>query len=595
MRFSRTVLAVESCRKGSLMRQLRVIAFAVFALAGCAGPAALPLAQPPGSSQIPPGMLAQLVDEASAPVRFDVALPLRNQGDLNALFERVSDPDSQSFRHFISRAAFLERFAPTAADRVAVARELQAYGFRVQVMDQAVKAAGTLAQAERYFRAPIRLHSYDNGPAYAADRELTLSPLLASKHAVIIGLAGIPPMRTFSKFGTNLRLTPDSRSGSYGPYFAADLRQAYQYPSYQEAAGHGVRIGIVIDSPVLASDIDTYFKSERLHAPSVTEHPVDGGGRIGPDTGEATLDVEQSLGTAPGASAAVFNVPSLSITDIYDAYSAVVAEGTIDIVNSSWGECELVFDSSSGISALKTFDNLFYEGLTAGTTFVAASGDSAAYSCGLNDNEQGVSWPAVSPYVLGVGGTNLTTTYAKGSYDSAYRHEDEFAEPLGGGAFWGSGGGYSQLYLRPSYQNGFVSDKGRGVPDMAGEMGGEGFSSDGSHCQALKCNVDDSSDWLRLQGKWTQAIGTSASSPDTVGLLAVTAQIIKSRLGFVNGELYKAATKRGVYFHSGIKGDNGFETTRGLWDPVLGVGTPIGYRIAGAKSPAGTPRSASNP
>jgi subtilase family serine protease len=576
------------------MKYLSAIALSTIALGGCAGSTALPISQP-GSSQIGPGMLTELVDQAAAPVRFDVALPLRNQGDLNALFERISDPDSQSFRHFISRAAFIERFAPAAADRVAVARELQAYGFRVQVVDQAVKAAGTPAQVERYFRAPIRARTYDNGIAYAPERALMLSPLLASKHATIVGLAGIPPMHTFSIFRTDLRLTPHNHSGAYGPYFAADLRQAYQYPSYQDATGQGVKIGIVIDSPVLASDIDSYFKADGLHAPKVIEHPVDGGGGIGADTGESTLDVEQSLGTAPEASATVFDIPSLSLTAIYDAYSAVVAEGTIDVVNSSWGECELVFDSSSGVGALNAFDGLFTEGLSEGTTFVAASGDDAAYGCGPNDNEQGVNWPAVSPYVLAVGGTNLTTTYAKGSYNSAYVREDEFAEPQGGGAYWGSAGGYSQLYPRPSYQNGFVSTNTRGVPDMAGEMGGEGFSSGGSYCQAVKCNKNDSSDWVRLHGKWTQEIGTSASSPDTVGLLAIRVQIVGSPLGFVNSELYKFATKRGVYFHSRIKGYNGFRTTTGLWDPVLGVGTPIGYHLDGAKAPAGTRGSPSNP
>jgi hypothetical protein len=150
------------------------------------------------------------------------------------------------------------------------------------------------------------------------------------------------------------------------------------------------------------------------------------------------------------------------------------------------------------------------------------------------------------------------------------------------------------LYPRPKYQNGFQSAKGRGVPDVSGHMGGLGFSSGGTQCQGLKCNVDDSSDWVLVHGKWTAGIGTSASSPDTVGLLLIISQRVKSPLGFANTELYKLAKRKG-YFHTGLKGDNGYRTTGGKWDPVLGLGTPIGYHLAGtaaASGPLGTP---SNP
>ena len=99
-----------------------------------------------------------------------------------------------------------------------------------------------------------------------------------------------------------------------------------------------------------------------------------------------------------------------------------------------------------------------------------------------------------------------------------------------------------------------------------------------------------------MQGAWSQSIGTSAASPDFVGLLALTAQIVNSKLGEVNAELYKAAAKhRGYYFRRGLKGFNGYNTSTTLWDPVLGLGTPYGAHIAGAKSVAGEPTSPSNP
>ena len=49
-------------------------------------------------------------------------------------------------------------------------------------------------------------------------------------------------------------------------------------------------------------------------------------------------------------------------------------------------------------------------------------------------------------------------------------------------------------------------------------------------------------------------------------------------------------------FRTGIPGNSGFATTKDLWDPVLGLGTPIGaYKLVGAADPAGPPGWSSNP
>jgi hypothetical protein len=381
---------------------------------------------------------------------------------------------------------------------------------------------------------------------------------------------------------------------------AADLRQAYQLPSYAVATGKEVNIGIVMASPVSSADIETYFQTMGAPAPTVNDIKISGGGKLGGDsTGEATLDVQQSGGMAPQATIYLFDIPALSNQFIYAAYSEIAKPKAGIIVNSSFGGCETQFKNNT--QQLKSFDSVFKQGLASGVTWVAASGDHGALNCGSNDNAVGVSWPAVSPYVLAVGGTNLTTAYAKGNDNSNYKHEDAFADvkPSDGvGDYWGSGGGYSVMYSLPTWQKGFVSKKGRGVPDVAVHMGGEGFSSGGNPkgCEAQKCNKDDSSDLERLGGQWTQSIGTSAACPDFVGYLAQVADINKSYLGFVNAELYTAAKKKpGYFFRKGLKGDNPLKTASGLWDPVLGLGTPYGARLAGVKDVAGTPGSPSNP
>jgi subtilase family serine protease len=550
--------------------------------------------------QMPVEAQAGTPADRSGQVHFSIALPLRNEAALTQLLERMQDPSDPAFRKFLTHEDFLRRFAPKAATVAAVGRELAGAGFSVTLSDQAVSATGTQFQAERYFHTSLEIVGSGSATALAPRTYLALSPLLAGAGATVIGLNGIPPMHVFSKtIPVPGGIKPDSIEGPYGPYYAVDLKQAYAYPSYLDATGAGVTIGIVIDSPVSTSDIDEYFSAEESsYAPSIKDVKIDGGGKYGGDgTGEATLDVEQSGGMAPRSSIVIFDIPSLSDSDIYDAYSAVVKDKSIVLVNSSFGGCELSFKSGNGMKELKAYDAIFKQGLTEGITWVAASGDHAANQCGAN-NQKGVVWPAVSPNVLAVGGTNLTTSYERGNPNSKYQHEDAYADikPDNGGDYWGSGGGYSVIYARPTWQKTAVAKPARGLPDVSVHMGGEGFSSGGQSCEAQKCNKDDSSDTEYVEGQWTQSIGTSAASPDFVGLLALTAELAKGKLGPVNAELYQAANKKkGYYFRRGLKGNNGYPTTSGLWDPVLGLGTPYGARIAGAKSVAGEPTSPSNP
>jgi subtilase family serine protease len=570
-----------------------VLAFAL-ALASCATHTAIPtLAPAQGEPQSDGAPAAQVLAGLAnpAPVSFVVALPLRNERELTTYVEQISDPDSPTFRHFLSRQQFLARYAPAASLRQSVARELQAAGFATTILDQGVDASGNKAQVERYFSTTLQFRA-DGADLTAIARAPRFSPLLANANATLIGLDGIPAMQTFSRQGVAIEGQPHSYSPKYGPYLAGNLRQAYQYPSYQDANGAGTTAGIVMASPVIGSDIEGFFKKEGLRTPNVRIQRIDGGGHLGNSTFEATLDVEQSMGTAPGAQAILFSIPNLSPQHVYDAYNAAV-KADVTVVNSSFGGCELQYDSASGVKVLEAFDKIFKQGLSQGTTFVASSGDNAALQCS-NDTSKGVVWPAMDYYTLAVGGTNLTTTLSANGSSSAYVHEDAFADQDTQDTYWGSGGGYSVLYPRPTYQNGFLSAKGRGVPDISGHMGGLGFSSGGTQCQGVKCNVDDSSDWVLVHGKWTAGIGTSASSPDTVGLLLLICQHYKTKLGLVNPAFYKLAKRHG-YFRSGIKGDNGYHSTGTKWDPVLGLGTPIGYHLAGtaaASGPLGTP---SNP
>ena len=90
-------------------------------------------------------------------------------------------------------------------------------------------------------------------------------------------------------------------------------------------------------------------------------------------------------------------------------------------------------------------DSFFTTPLAPGNvTFVAAAGDYG--SPGL--------WPAYSPNVLAVGGTQLQTRGANGVYLMETGWSD-------------SGGGPSQYESEPSYQAGVQSTGARTIPDVA--------------------------------------------------------------------------------------------------------------------------------
>src|SRR5665213_957608 len=139
---------------------------------------------------------------------------------------------------------------------------------------------------------------------------------------------------------------------------------------------------------------------------------------------EASLDVQQVLGGAPGSSVTLVGIPDLSDAHILDGYVAIVDNNKWDLVNSSFGGCELGYTPpyNAGINetgVLAIYDEVFQQGNAQGITFMASSGDEAGLECPNLNYFYGrpgavfvpsVSIPASSPNVTAVGGGNLYTT-----------------------------------------------------------------------------------------------------------------------------------------------------------------------------------------
>jgi|GEM_PF-6300856 len=352
-----------------------------------------------------------------------------------------------------------------------------------------------------------------------------------------------------------LGLTVTGSPASLQPYTAAQVNRAYDIQPLLNAGanGHGVGVGIVIWNSFLLSDVKQYFALNGGTPPKVTVVPVDGTPQAGDGGIEATLDVERVGGTAPGSHIYVYD--AAQATDVFDALILALQQDKVRILSMSWGipEYDLPDDFYDPFEAL--FDAAAQEGITC----IASSGDTGSKADGVHT---GVNVPASSPYVLAVGGTQMTIDPTTGAIASQEAWSPDGSFFTGNGpAASATGGGFSRYYPRPTWQQApglpqFWNEPFRGVPDVSLAATFPGYA-------------------VILDGKRQAYGGTSASAPTWAGILAD----IESDLGFALGAnvdplLYAFASSAPQALSYVTGGNNIGFSAQGAWSPVTGLGTP---------------------
>ena len=255
---------------------------------------------------------------------------------------------------------------------------------------------------------------------------------------------------------------------------------------------------------------------------------------------EISLDVQWAHATAPLARIILIEAPDASLSSLLGAIKLANLMGP-GIVSMSFGATESTWTAS--VDAAFTGANM---------TYLAATGDSGA----------AVSWPAVSPHVVAVGGTTLTYT------GTGTRSEVSWS---------GTGGGTSLYTPTPGYQTNAVPGMGtlahRTVADVA-------FNADPASGQYVAIVAPGST-----AVNWLSVGGTSLSTPQWAGLIAVAnasrALLAKPALGTPHAVLYgQIATVPGSYasvFADVTKGSDGVCATctaKVGYDALSGLGTP---------------------
>jgi subtilase family serine protease len=185
---------------------------------------------------------------------------------------------------------------------------------------------------------------------------------------------------------------------------------------------------------------------------------------------------------------------------------------------------------------------------------------------------KGVDLPAADPLVLAVGGTSLVANRATGARVS----ETAWNAPpdsLGAPESLASGGGFSQQFARPSYQDGIAGiGSYRGVPDVSAD-------ADPTLGPAIAVTAGGQRYIVHSAG------GTAAAAAIWAGLIALADQDAGHDLGLVNPVIYRIGRSAAysTAFHAITTGTNtvqfGKETITGYqaasgWNPVTGWGSP---------------------
>jgi subtilase family serine protease len=293
---------------------------------------------------------------------------------------------------------------------------------------------------------------------------------------------------------------------------------------------------------------------------------------------ETSLDVEWAHAIAPMAN--IINVTTnpaetqgvQGFPDMMKAEQFVVDNHQATVITQSFGAVEEGFHNTNSLMNLR---HAFISAAANGVTVLASSGDGGSANSLKTPVPNPstvpfptVNWPASDPLVTAVGGTYLCVDPQTGTtVDSTDPPSNCVNNPGIREVGWiDSGGGFSHVFAKPAYQNNLPTGSTaigtmRGVPDD---------TSPGA-------------------GGWFVIGGTSCSSPQFAGVVAIADQIAGHGLGQINPTLYNlASTDYGLYFYDVQTGNNqadpsipGYNASVG-WDPVTGLGTPDAFTLAPA-------------
>ncbi|MGA2644671.1 MAG: protease pro-enzyme activation domain-containing protein, partial [Candidatus Sulfotelmatobacter sp.] len=564
------------------------------------------------------------------------------QAALQKLLADQQNPKSAKFHQWLSPEQYAERFGLSTNDIDKITAWLESQGFKVVHVARgrdSLAFSGNAAQAQSVFRTQIHRYEVDGKTHFAN----STSPLIPAALSGIVG--GFRGLHNFFPH-PRLKRRPDYTITIDGGPLAflapGDLATIYDInPLYQATPaidGTGQKMVVVGQTDLYLADLNdfrsgfglsTIPSSSSSCAPSATtveigvitapcdttnfEYIISGTGSdpgLSPgDLSESDLDIEWSGSIARNAQ--IIFVTSSGGVD--DSASWAIDNQLAPVISESYGLCEALNTAPS----ITTQDLMYQKAASLGISFFAAAGDAGAATCDGDASSANVetavlgpsvSYPASSPEVTGVGGTEFNEgTVANPTYwgppptnsstnygGSALKYIPELAwndttqsvsQGAQGFGLDGTGGGPSNCvnfsgsttvtidgtsdtinicdtppgggFTKPSYQTGITpSDSVRDVPDIS--FSASNYNDSYIVCAPQSEVVGGTSSTSTCVGGISTALstyfsafgGTSASTPVAAGIAVLLNQYLGSGgLGNINPQLYKLYASNPSAFH----------------------------------------------
>lgn len=547
------------------------------------------------------------------------------QAALDQLLLDLQNPASPSFHQWLTPQQYGAQFGLSTSDLAKVTSWLTSQGFAVTGVAQGgtfVSFDGTVAQAQATFSTSIHNLTV-NGEVHFAN--VTNASVPSALTDVVADITGLHNFRPTPRLHTILAKPAFTSSVSGSHYLApGDLYTIYNVnPLLNNAInGTGVSIAVIGQVQIYAADVAAFRSASGLSSTNLPTSVAEGGGastanNCDPssstncsspnllDLAESSLDVEWSGAMAPAAVILYVNGP-----DVFNnSMTQAIDQNLAPIITASYGLCE----TGWGSTYINSMNQLFQQANAQGQTILAASGDAGATDCDSGPSAVyglAVDFPASSPYVTAMGGTQLnegnttgTTQYWNANSSSSSANSGSALSYIpeavwndySQGTFGAGGGGISAFFAKPAWQieTGATGMTTQVTPDTKRDVPDISLVGSNAHDPLLYCANNSCVVGFRAttNGNLTASGGTSFDSQIFGGMLALIEQKIGSRIGNANPTLYSLGNNAAYYstasssvFHDVTVGDNAMPCTQGKVNcpsgGTIGYSAGTGYDLA---------------
>ncbi len=521
----------------------------------------------PGALAAAGGSEASVARIGSAPAaqQLQLVLPLKaDVAGLERLATQVATLGSPQYGDYEPIGTLARRFGASATNRTGVVRYLVGHGashVRIDATGLFADATMTVSLAQRLFGTSLARYEGARATRFIAPSRgasvpaplrgavtgvvgLDTRPVFTAPQSMVAGSSHFPrtpaDLRSDNAFlsGYLQRTgTPAGCSGAIAQrgFTPNQYLSAFDYSPLQAAGvtGQGERIALIEIDGFRYSDLTSFASCFRLPVPAINGYGVGLRHPLAPG-GETTLDLEVLDAAAPGLKAIDVYESSSRASQVLRALTAPLQNrGRVpEVISASLGTCEPALLLSIGRSGARAVEGALALAAASGISVLAASGDAGSSGCMAKAGPVhllAVSYPASSPFVTGVGGTNVALNAANQIAAQTVWNDAPVVLLAGGG-------GLSDLFRRPSYQKGFVAPHRRAVPDVS-------MLADVAPGYDIYCTARGNCVNAQASGPWVAVGGTSAAAPLLAGGLALVDETLrqhgKQNLGLANPLLYK--------------------------------------------------------